>query len=102
MTSKSKDTEAFVWIWLPDETRPVVAGKMVSDGKNIDFNYGKSYLERIHDTPASISIYESELPLKAGLLPVQKGLHFYGCLRDAAPDAWGPSKWPVLRIKMCY
>ncbi|WP_047609159.1 type II toxin-antitoxin system HipA family toxin [Rahnella aquatilis] len=89
MTSKSKDTEAFVWIWLPDETRPTVAGKMVSDGKDIEFNYGKSYLERRNDNRAAISIYEPELPLKAGLLPVQEGLNFYGCLRDAAPDAWG-------------
>ena len=89
MTSKSKDTEAFVWIWLPDETRPIVAGKMVSDGKAIGFNYGKSYLERRDDNLAAISIYEPELPLKAGLLPVPDGLNFYGCLRDAAPDAWG-------------
>lgn len=67
MTSKSKDTEAFVWIWLPDETRPIVAGKMVSDGKDIEFNYGKSYLERRHDNRAAISIYEPELPSSQNL-----------------------------------
>lgn len=89
MTSKRKDTEAFVWIWLPEETRPIVAGKIVSDGKDIEFNYGKSYLERRNDKRAAISIYEPELPLQPGLLPVKKGLNFYGCLRDAAPDAWG-------------
>lgn len=62
---------------------------MVSDGKDIEFNYGKSYLERRNDKRAAIPIYEPELPLKAGRLPVPKGLNFYGCLRDAAPDAWG-------------
>ena len=76
---------------MPEETEPVVAGKMeVDNNKNILFNYGKSYLERISDdsTPA-ISIYEPELPLKAGVLPLLDGLNMPGCIRDAAPDAWG-------------
>ncbi|MBN1931722.1 MAG: hypothetical protein JW786_08970 [Desulfobacterales bacterium] len=29
MTSKT-EKEAFVWIWLPDETNPVVAGRLCS------------------------------------------------------------------------
>lgn len=89
MTSKGKDTEAYVWIWLPGETHPVVAGKLETDGKNIAFNYGKSYLARQHDLLASIPIYEPELPLTTGIIPLPAGLNFYGCLRDAAPDAWG-------------
>ena len=89
MISDESDTEAFVWIWLPDETEPVVAGKLDVDNGNILFNYGRSYLERVNDTKAAIPIYEPELPLKAGTLPLLDGLRMHGCIRDAAPDAWG-------------
>ena len=34
-------------------------------------------------------IYEPELPLEAGILPLLAGLSMPGCIRDAAPDAWG-------------
>lgn len=81
--------EAFVWIWLPNQTEPVVAGKLETDGSNILFNYGKSYLERIRDTNPALPLYKPELPLKAGALPLLEGLSMPGCIRDAAPDAWG-------------
>jgi len=95
MTSKShllktSDNEAFVWIWLPDVTEPVVAGKLEADDQgNVQFNYGKSYLDRINANPPAISIYEPELPLKKGVLPLLDGLTMPGCIRDSAPDAWG-------------
>ncbi len=86
MTSnKSGYSEAFVWIWLPGATEPVVAGKLSADGDNLIFNYGKSYLER----KSAIPIYDAELPLKAGALLLLPGLSMPGCIRDAAPDAWG-------------
>ncbi|MEE8056844.1 MAG: HipA domain-containing protein [Pseudomonadales bacterium] len=90
MTSNTVYKEAYVWIWLPNETDPVVAGKLETDGDKLLFNYGKSYLERINDTgnPA-ISIYEEELPLKEGALPLIDGLTMPSCIRDGAPDAWG-------------
>ena len=44
MTSKNVK-EAYVWIWLPDETEPVVAGRLEADNGNVLFNYGKSYLQ---------------------------------------------------------
>lgn len=88
MTFK-KEKEAFVWIWLPDETEPVVAGRLEADNGNILFNYGKSYLDRIGDSKPAIAIYEPELPLKAGVLSLPEGLTMPGCIRDAAPDAWG-------------
>lgn len=87
MTSNRK--EAFVWIWLPHQTEPVVAGRLEADNGNLLFNYGKSYLDRIRDTPAAIPIYEPELPLQAGALPLPNGLTMPSCIRDAAPDAWG-------------
>ncbi len=84
MTSKL-NTETYVWIWLPNETAPVVAGKLVAEGNQVLFNYGKSYLERDN----KISIYAKELPLRSGSLPLLDGLNMPNCIRDASPDAWG-------------
>ena len=81
----SEYSELFVWIWLPGEVEPVVAGKLVSQGQRYLFNYGKSYLERDN----AIAIYDAELPLRQGLIPLLPGLSIPGCLRDASPDAWG-------------
>ena len=88
MTS-SRGKEAFVWIWLPNTSEPVVAGRLEADNGNVRFNYGKSYLERISDTNPAISIYEPELPLQSGILPLLEGLTMPSCIRDASPDAWG-------------
>ena len=89
MTSDRRDTkapeEAYVWIWLPGATAPVVAGRIVRDGERLIFNYGQSYLERNDRIP----IYEPELPLRGGAIAPEAGLSMAGCLRDAAPDAWG-------------
>ena len=89
MRAKERYKEAFVWIWLPDQTEPVVAGRLEADNDHILFNYGRSYLERINDSMPAIPIYEPELPLRAGELPLVNGLSMPGCIRDASPDAWG-------------
>ena len=89
MTSNNQYSEAYVWIWLPNETDPIVAGRLEADNGNLLFNYGKSYLEQANDTKPAIPIYEPELPLKAGTLPLLEGLSMPGCIRDSAPDAWG-------------
>jgi serine/threonine-protein kinase HipA len=90
MNSNDADKEAYVWIWLPGATEPTVAGKLEADAQdNIQFNYGKSYLERVHGNPPAISIYVPELPLQRGVLPLLNGLSMPNCIRDAAPDAWG-------------
>ena len=89
MTSEA-EKEAFVWIWLPGEITPVVAGRLeVAGDDSILFNYGKSYLERIGDSNPAIPIYEPELPLGTELLYPPQKLRMAGCIRDAAPDAWG-------------
>jgi len=85
MSSNPHYTEAFVWIWLPGETEPVVAGKLSQEGESLLFNYGKSYLERKN----AIAIYEAELPLQPGIQPLSAGLNMPNCIRDGAPDAWG-------------
>ena len=89
MTSDRSGTkapeEAYVWIWLPSATAPVVAGRIARDGERLIFNYGQSYLDRNDRIP----IYEPELPLRSGAIAPELGLSMAGCLRDAAPDAWG-------------
>ncbi len=89
MMTFKENKEAFVWIWLPEKTQPIVAGKLTEDNGFIRFNYGKSYLERINDADPAISIYEPELPLRSGVLPLPDGLYMPNSIRDAAPDAWG-------------
>jgi serine/threonine-protein kinase HipA len=85
MTSRNGHSEAYVWIWLPNETAPVVAGLLTKVGKQLLFNYGKSYLKRNN----AIAIYEPELPLQPGDIPLHEGLSMPSCIRDASPDAWG-------------
>ncbi len=85
MTSKQSNKEAYVWIWLPGKTEPVVAGKLEADGEFVQFNYGRSYLELANAIP----IYAPELPLQSGVLPLLGDLNIPNAIRDAAPDAWG-------------
>nr|WP_320114935.1 HipA domain-containing protein [uncultured Desulfuromonas sp.] len=70
---------------MPGKTKPVVAGKLEADNHLVQFNYGKSYLNR----PEAIPIYDPELPLQPGILPLLGDLEIPNCIRDAAPDAWG-------------
>jgi serine/threonine-protein kinase HipA len=84
MTSSAPEA-AFVWIWLPGAAQPVVAGQLVPVGDLIEFNYGRSYLERGDAVP----IYLPELPLRRGAITPPTGLRMAGCIDDAGPDAWG-------------
>src|SRR5258707_3536861 len=85
MTSKNEYKEAYVWIWLPNETMPVVAGLLTAIGNQLVFNYGRSYLNREN----AIAIYDPELPLKSGETPLGPGLSMPSSIRDASPDACG-------------
>lgn len=80
-----KYDEAYVWAWLPGATEPVVAGRLHAHGGVVTFNYGKSFLARREAIP----LYLPELPLEQGELKLLPGLTIPGCIRDAAPDAWG-------------
>ena len=70
---------------MPEATSPVVAGKLTQLGKSLVFNYGQSYLARENAIP----IFDPELPLKPGFLPLLPGMNMPSCIRDASPDAWG-------------
>lgn len=76
---------AFVWIWLPKETTPVVAGKLTRKNNRFIFNYGRSYLNREN----AIAIYDPELALQSGEIPLNNIMVIPSCIRDASPDAWG-------------
>jgi serine/threonine-protein kinase HipA len=84
-TAQAVLDSAFVWIWLPEATAPVVAGRIDRDGDTYGFTYGRSYLAR----PEAIPIYLPELPLQRGIIAPEAPLKMANCLRDAAPDAWG-------------
>lgn len=83
----SEPTEAYVWVWLPGTTEPVVAGRIAVDDAGVHrFVYGRSYRDRgdAHD------LYLPELPLATtGWIDPLGGLDVAGLIADAAPDAWG-------------
>lgn len=87
MTSKTPDAPkaAFVWIWLPEATKPVVAGRIDLDNGIHSFTYGRSYLARKDAMP----IYLPELPLQRGAIAPVAPLLMANSLRDGAPDGWG-------------
>ena len=85
MSSDPDYKDAYVWVWLPGGTQPVVAGHISKAGDRLVFDYGRSYLER----DGAIPLHLPELPLRQGLIEPLTGLRMAGCLRDASPDAWG-------------
>ncbi|MCW7509731.1 HipA domain-containing protein [Leptospira levettii] len=85
MTSK----EAYVWIWLEGQVDPIVCGRIEEENGFYYFNYGQSYLEKSKENSKTFSIYEPELPLIEGRLPLLPQLKMPNAIRDASPDAWG-------------
>jgi len=118
MTTPTAPQQLYAWVWLPGATDPVVAGVLTRTDTIFDkqpvvtFTYARSYRER----ESAISVFTPELPLHAGTFdPTRPGetlgamvatatltvggpappqrprseLALHGCLRDAAPDAWG-------------
>ncbi len=76
--SKAVETNREIMALLPKSVRNP---RIEAD----DVNYGRSYLAR----KDAIPLYEPELPLRSGILPLTAGLSMPNCIRDAAPDAWG-------------
>jgi len=83
MTSNA--SQAFVWIWLPQSLKPIVAGKISLIEGKYHFVYGRSYLEH----PNAISLSPIELPRQRGTFAPEGLNDIHACLRDGAPDAWG-------------
>lgn len=76
---------AFVWVWLPGASEPVVAGRLTREKTTHTFVYGASYLAR----PDSIPLYLPELPLRGGEHRPDADWEAHGCILDAGPDYWG-------------
>ena len=83
--SSERPWRAFVWVWLPGASEPVVAGRLDEEGGETSFVYGRSYLAR----PDAISLYTPELPLVQERIRPLPDLDVPGCILDACPDAWG-------------
>lgn len=80
----SETGQAFVWVWLPGATEPVVSGRLNREGSVLTFTYGQSYLSREDRIP----LFLPELSLQRGPLAPSVG-PVAGCIADSAPDAWG-------------
>lgn len=77
--------DAFVWIFLPGNLNPIVAGQITKQGEKFSFHYGRSYLENQNAIPLS----PFELALESNYF-IPDGMNIiHSCLRDASPDAWG-------------
>jgi serine/threonine-protein kinase HipA len=81
----SNASQAFVWIWLPESLKSIVAGKISHIDGKYHFIYGRSYLEH----PNAISLSPIELPQQRGTFEPEGLNDIHACLRDGAPDAWG-------------
>ena len=68
--------EAYIWVWLPNATQPVVAGRISRQGQQLVFNYGRSYLAH----QDAIALYAPELPLRSGPIPLLPGLNMPSCI----------------------
>lgn len=83
-------SSTYVWVYLPNQTEPVVAGRLDYDdnpaGTIYSFLYGASYLNR-----------RTAVPLDPERLPLERARRFdssdlygtLGAIRDASPDDWG-------------
>ena len=80
--SRTHPSEAYVWVWLPAATAPVVAARVTDYGTAVGFVYGRSYLGRSD----AIALSLPDLPLHPG--ETSKGT-VPGCVADAGPDSWG-------------
>ncbi|MCY4532912.1 MAG: HipA domain-containing protein [Gammaproteobacteria bacterium] len=90
MISEFNQSECFVYINLPGETRPVTAGKLVirPDKSGLPhgmFVYGRSYLDRQDKVP----IDPIELKLSDRVYETRALKGVFGAFRDAGPDHWG-------------
>jgi serine/threonine-protein kinase HipA len=95
-STSDQPRRAYVWVWLPGHTEPVLAGALETrqrpsgrsvsaQGGPFDFAYSRAYLERSD----AISLYTPELPLADGWQEPSDDRSMAGCLRDGSPDSWG-------------
>jgi serine/threonine-protein kinase HipA len=80
---------AYVFIYLPGQIKPTVAGRFELDGSGSPavgrFVYGESYL----GNPSALPLDPVVLPLREQLFTTTLNSGFFGVVRDAIPDDWG-------------
>lgn len=90
MTSEPQPSEAFVYITLPGETRPITAGRFTLSTDRAGnplgrFVYGRRYLAR----PDAVAFDPIELKLADRTYETTALKGVFGALRDSGPDYWG-------------
>lgn len=78
--------EAYLWLYLPGETEPVVCGVVAFDGQDHVFRYAKSYLQR--DNAIPLAPPNGTLGALTGEEQILDD-ELNSAIRDASPDAWG-------------
>lgn len=78
-------SEAFVWVWLPEEISPVVCGRLFEERGFTRFVYGRSYRAR-HN---AIALDPNSLRLGPEVVTAPMPERLPGGIADAAPDNWG-------------
>jgi serine/threonine-protein kinase HipA len=76
---------AYVWIWLPEASEPVVCGRLDDEDGIVSFTYARSYRDRAD----AVAIFAPELPLRPGAQFAASGDRLPLCIDDAMPDSWG-------------
>jgi serine/threonine-protein kinase HipA len=72
-----------VWVWLPGETTPTLAGQFTHSGGRGQFIYDTAYQAAKHPPLAP------DLPTKSSSLRISDGAGIFPILLDAGPDTWG-------------
>jgi len=83
-------SEAYVWVFLPGDTKPTVCGLYshapTAAGSSVgNFIYARSYLENSD----RISLDPIALPLRPATYSTTASNGVFGALSDAMPDDWG-------------
>ncbi|MBK7352711.1 MAG: hypothetical protein IPJ05_02985 [Nitrosomonas sp.] len=81
MMISSHDKEAYVWIWLPEETEPVVAGRLEADNGNILFNYSDIATLSVPTIKNSHCNLRAEITFKSGHIAPTRRLEYSGTIR---------------------
>lgn len=79
----AEERSAPVWVWLPGEAEPVLAGRFQYIPGRGRFAYDAAYKQAGHPPLAP------DMPLKPASLPMADGSGIFPIFQDAGPDSWG-------------
>lgn len=78
-----EERSAPVWVWLPGQTTPVLAGTFSHGDGRGQFAYAADYLAAKHPPLAP------DMPTRSAPLRIADGSAIFPIFQDAGPDAWG-------------